>query len=373
MGNNLKESYIVYETTNLINNKIYIGVHHTTTPYEFDSYLGCGVLSTQPCTYQYAKTAFQFAVKKYGPKNFRRRTLAVFNTLEEAFELERLLVNEEFVAREDTYNMILGGGIDGLYESMRKKVFQYSLDGEFIAEHQSFYAAGVAVNRDYTAISYAIRFKGKCANCLWSTDKLEHLDTSLYRLNDSGKIKVYVYTLSGDFIKEFKSHKYACSYLNINNSVLKEACEFGIPIKNSYYACYKKSDKFDKARKEYILSRKVYQYDASTSKFITEFETQQEAELMFPKSKVSKSIRLKTDDGNGYKWALVKRDLYTNINKRNEKKPVIKKDLNGNIVKIFESATAAAKEDGSGVWGILRGKGQTLKKHTYEYQVSDIV
>ena len=30
--------YIVYKTTNLVNNYIYIGVHKTNTPYEFDGY-----------------------------------------------------------------------------------------------------------------------------------------------------------------------------------------------------------------------------------------------------------------------------------------------------------------------------------------------
>jgi hypothetical protein len=35
--------YIVYLTTNLVNKKIYVGVHETETPYEFDGYLGDGV------------------------------------------------------------------------------------------------------------------------------------------------------------------------------------------------------------------------------------------------------------------------------------------------------------------------------------------
>jgi hypothetical protein len=52
------EKYIVYETTNLINNKIYIGIHKTRNPEVFDKYLGSGVISTQPYTYMYAKTAF---------------------------------------------------------------------------------------------------------------------------------------------------------------------------------------------------------------------------------------------------------------------------------------------------------------------------
>jgi len=34
--------YIVYKTTNKINNYIYIGVHKTVNPNVFDNYLGCG-------------------------------------------------------------------------------------------------------------------------------------------------------------------------------------------------------------------------------------------------------------------------------------------------------------------------------------------
>ena len=78
--------YIVYKTINLVNNKIYIGLHKTKDPEIFDGYIGNGVYNTQPYTYEHAKTAFQYAVKKYGPKNFRRYTIAVFDTVEEAFQ-----------------------------------------------------------------------------------------------------------------------------------------------------------------------------------------------------------------------------------------------------------------------------------------------
>ena len=72
------EKYIVYQTTNKINNKIYIGVHCTNNPDGFDGYIGCGVRITQPCTYMNPKTPFQFAVKKYGTGAFIRTTLAKF-------------------------------------------------------------------------------------------------------------------------------------------------------------------------------------------------------------------------------------------------------------------------------------------------------
>jgi len=86
--------YTVYQTTNLINGKIYIGTHITDNI--DDGYLGSGRI-------------FRKAVKKYGPENFKRVTLFNFVTRSEMFEKERELVNEEFIARKDTYNVHLGG------------------------------------------------------------------------------------------------------------------------------------------------------------------------------------------------------------------------------------------------------------------------
>lgn len=48
--------YIVYKTTNLINNFIYVGVHKTTTPDVFDGYLGCGAYISRPSSYNKSKT-----------------------------------------------------------------------------------------------------------------------------------------------------------------------------------------------------------------------------------------------------------------------------------------------------------------------------
>ena len=70
--------YIVYQTVNKVNNKIYIGVHGTETD-DFDGYIGNGISIYRPATYMNPKTPFQFAVKKYGVKNFIRTTLKEFD------------------------------------------------------------------------------------------------------------------------------------------------------------------------------------------------------------------------------------------------------------------------------------------------------
>lgn len=92
---NKEEIFIVYETKNEIDEKIYIGVHRIQS-FEFDGYFGSGKLLKR-------------AIGKHGPENFTRRTLAVFGNPEEAFEYENKIVDEEFVRRDDTYNMCVGG------------------------------------------------------------------------------------------------------------------------------------------------------------------------------------------------------------------------------------------------------------------------
>jgi len=88
--------YIIYKTTNIINRKIYIGVHATKNPDVFDGYLGSGKILKQ-------------AIKKYGEENFHREILHVFNTPEEAFDEERRIVNKIFIERRDNYNIKIGG------------------------------------------------------------------------------------------------------------------------------------------------------------------------------------------------------------------------------------------------------------------------
>lgn len=86
--------HTIYQVTNLINGKTYVG-KHTTTCLD-DGYMGSGVLIRK-------------AIEKYGLDNFKKKILFVFNSIDEMNAKEFEIVNEEFCSRKDTYNLGIGG------------------------------------------------------------------------------------------------------------------------------------------------------------------------------------------------------------------------------------------------------------------------
>jgi group I intron endonuclease len=86
--------YYIYQITNLINNKIYIG-KHISKSLEND-YMGSGKLLKK-------------AISKYGLENFKKEILFIFDNEQEMNEKEKKLVTEEFCLRKDTYNLCVGG------------------------------------------------------------------------------------------------------------------------------------------------------------------------------------------------------------------------------------------------------------------------
>ena len=86
--------YFLYQTTNLLNNKIYVGVH--TTSNLDDGYMGSGKILIR-------------SIAKHGIENFRRDVIEYFNTPAEMYAREKEVVTAEFLLREDTYNLKHGG------------------------------------------------------------------------------------------------------------------------------------------------------------------------------------------------------------------------------------------------------------------------
>lgn len=86
--------YLIYKITNRLNNKIYVGKHKTEN--KDDDYFGSGLL-------------LERAVQKHGKENFVKEILFDLPTEDDMNQKEADIVDEEFVARLDTYNIRLGG------------------------------------------------------------------------------------------------------------------------------------------------------------------------------------------------------------------------------------------------------------------------
>lgn len=86
--------YLIYKITNNIDGKIYIGKHKTND--KNDDYMGSG-------------TYLRRAQEKYGLDNFTKEILFECSSEYEMNNKERELVNENFVKRDDTYNLKVGG------------------------------------------------------------------------------------------------------------------------------------------------------------------------------------------------------------------------------------------------------------------------
>ena len=193
--------YIVYQTVCKVNNKIYIGVHGTTNPEIFDGYIGNGISIYKPSTYINPKTPFQYAIKKYGIKSFIRTTLKIFENEVDAYDLERWLVDEQFLKREDTYNLILGGQSEVKNANLKKKIYMYDLDGNFEMEFDGVNEAGRYLNQKAKGaghLSRAIKKGHQYLGHQFSYEKVPFMK-KLKHLNRTSIEKPYIRKKVGKF------------------------------------------------------------------------------------------------------------------------------------------------------------------------------
>ena len=92
--NEVKKYHFIYKTTNLFNDKYYVGMHSTNNLK--DGYLGSG-------------KRLRYSIRKYGVENFKLDILEWFDSRKLLVEREIQLVNEDLLKDEMCLNLCLGG------------------------------------------------------------------------------------------------------------------------------------------------------------------------------------------------------------------------------------------------------------------------
>lgn len=359
----MEEKFIVYLTTNKINGYIYVGVHKTKNPDIFDHYLGEGAYDNKPSSYNKAKCHFHQALMKYGVSNFYRQTLKVFDNLEDALLMEGDIVNEEFVERTNTYNMVIGGECPPLHN---KKVYEFNLQGELIKTWNSIKDINETYNCNDARIRMCIKDKRSFNNSYWSFDN--SINISEYRLSARGY--VIQYDKYGNNINSFENATIASIKLDIPKQTIINAV-FNRTICHGYY--FLKADEdiknllLEKSSKKSAKYTPVYRYDLNGN-FDKEYDTISDAakDVNGSHGNIIRAIK-NNKTSCGYRWSYVKSE---NIKLYNESdlKPVkiAQYDNNHNLIKVWDSVSECKKEFPS-CQKVCRKERKTTKGYIFEY------
>lgn len=355
--------YIVYLTTNKINQKIYIGVHGQEDPEIFDGYLGEGAYINKPSSYNKNKCHFHNALLKHGVSNFHRKTLKVFDNLEDALDLEAWLVTEEFVKRPDTYNMTTGGQIPPLHN---KTVYQFDLKGNFIDKWSSIIAVSKQFNCDRQRISVAICDRRSFNDFFWSFDQQINVDQ--YRISFRGC--VHQYNRDGKFLNSFKNASEAALQLDIPREAIVNSVYDRVTCNGYYFLSSKDNIEELLAQKSNKINAElthVYRYTISGT-YDKEYSSVKDAaiEVGGNHGNIIRAIK-KNRNAYGYKWSYVKSNTiqeYSQIDLAPVK--IAQYDKDHNLIKIWDSITECKKEFPS-CQKVCRKERKTSKGFIFEY------
>ena len=371
MENSLEIKYIVYLTMNTINGKIYIGVHKTYTPDKFDGYLGCGAWINNPSSYNKGKCPLHAAILKYGTHSFKRSTLKVFNTREDALDLEAWLVTEDFIKSPNNYNATVGGGTPPL---LTKKVNQFDLNGNFLKTWDSEESIRVYFDSK-VSIRNIIKNKRNFAGYFWSDQ--ESINVEEYtKIMKGGFIDQY--DLDGNYITSFKSTNIASQQLDIEFNRLTKAI-FGKKSCCGYYFLKSGMDIGEIVNKKPTRTANrhpVYRY-LLTGEFDKEYFSTVQAVKDTPKTNGS-SIKNAVVNGwlcGGYRWSYFKADNYYDIENPKEytKVPkIVQYSKDGVLIKVWDNYKDCKKEFPYCL-DVCRGKIKSTAGYIFKYKTKDIV
>lgn len=359
MGNNSQQfKWILYGTICTENRKLYLGVHKTKTPYEFDNYIGGGwEIHTE---IKHPQTAYEFALKKYGYNKFIRFVIRVFDNEKEAYEFEKYLVDLEFIKRRDTYNTSLGGKGGGLI----KEFYQYDLNGKYIKtwDTRQDILDHYNLRHDVNRINRAVVNKWSAFDSFWTTDFVEKLDITEYRISKFSTI--YCYTSESKLYKEYSTAKDVANDLNVSVNFVNEAVNKKIPIAGKFLT--KDPSKIDDIIKIWTMRSENFRdtcvsiYDNNKCRIETFQSLIKLSKYLNVSIKILKNAINQQTMINNYYICYGFSENYTG--NRTPALKVGQYDLEGNLVKIWNSISECSKEHPK-VRNVLSG----YRNHTHGY------
>lgn len=243
-------------------------------------------------------TYFYQALRKYGIENFS------FDVIEECMEYEldtkeiswidKLHTNN----REYGYNTTNGG--DGVRGYWDKPVYQYSLDGEFIAAYKSVKDAQRQIG--ITDVGYCASGKGKSAGgYIWSYIKFDSMPKYV---RGHTTTEVYQYALDGTYMQSYPSILEASkstgvAYRNINSCIHSDSQIRG----GDYMWTNKKFNCLPPYKRNLRKSPPVIQFGLDGN-IVAEYDSLAGANEAtgVPKINISRCCKGHSKTAGGYRW-----------------------------------------------------------------------
>lgn len=307
---NNKKQWYVYMHTNKINNKKYIGITGQERYWDRWRSDGSG----------YKTQIFGRAIEKYGWDNFEHEILEIVKNEDDALVKEQYFIKKY---KSDNpkygYNISCGGvpTITGLYNlpNISIPVYQYGLDGYFIAEYPSMMEAERQTGIDNSAICACCKgIHSYTKDWVWSYEKHDRIQPidkeklKYERVIQKQEKSVYQYSLNGDFVNSYNSLSHASKSTGIDLRLISECClnKNGRKMTGGYMWTYCYNGIKIPPYKRNYASKSVAVYDLNGS-LIKIYESIKEAilELKLKQSaasNISSCIKGNKKSAYGYIW-----------------------------------------------------------------------
>ena len=345
--------YIIYQTVNKVNGKLYIGVHKTKDPNVFDGYIGNGI--KVGCHLKNPKTTFQYALKKYGYSNFIRTTLYVYETADEAFAKEAEIVDLKWVRSDNNYNIVVGGKSGGY----TKVLYQFDYSGKLIKTWDACFEAIEYYGCHHLRFTHAIRDKRSAFESYWSYSPT--IDVTQYK-RSRNRIECYQFDLEGNLLHTWPTTHAALETLHLSKASLYGAITSQCIYKKSYWT-FDKDSIYDIIKRDKLFNRKsrtIGQYDINHNlicEYINKKTASKDSHVKY--SLIDESIKTGCLVDNKYYFSYI-----CVLNNPGTKIKQFDKD--GNLVKIWDSVSQCLKEHPK-CREVLKGIRSHTHGFTFEY------